>query len=199
MVVQEAHERSPSFKGLTAASSNASKAAKGASKKHGNRPELTLRRALWSKGYRYRLSNKHLPGKPDIVFPSQMVAIFCDGDFWHGKDLESRLTKLAKRHNGDYWVKKIQANVARDHRNTARLEQAGWLVIRLWESQIMKDTNAAVAHVEAALNSRGCTCRVKPAPHSFVAQRLARARSQGGVYAPPGDSNKTQGRREPSP
>jgi DNA mismatch endonuclease (patch repair protein) len=92
-----------------------------------------------------------LPGKPDIVFPRQRAAIFCDGDFWHGRNLEMRLARLVRGHNAPYWVDKIRTNVARDRLNTARLEEAGWRVLRLWETDILRDPAATVTLVAAVL------------------------------------------------
>lgn len=100
---------------------------------------------------RYRLHSADLPGRPDIVFVRQRLAVFCDGDFWHGRNLSQRLTKLAKGHNAAYWVRKVQANVARDVRNAGALAALGWRVIRLWETDILRDPTAAADAVAAAL------------------------------------------------
>src|SRR5262245_1137091 len=89
----------PSFVGLAAACDGASRAARGASRKTNTRCEVALRRALWSRGLRFRLSAKGLAGRPDIIFTSAKVAVFCDGDFWHGRDLENRLTRLSSGNN----------------------------------------------------------------------------------------------------
>lgn len=105
------------------------------------KPELTLRHALWKKGMRYRVSVKELPGKPDIVFTRAKIAIFCDGDFWHGHNwalrgipsLEEELASYS-----EYWQKKIRRNIERDHENTSKLENDGWVVLRFWESDIKK-------------------------------------------------------------
>ena len=83
----------------------------------GTRSELLLRRALWAEGLRYRLHRKDLPGKPDIVFPRQKIAVFCDGDFWHGRYWPALQEKLRSRANPDYWIPKIQSNIDRDARN----------------------------------------------------------------------------------
>lgn len=115
----------PSFTGLHASSENASRAARGASVRANTRCELTLRRELWRRGLRYRLNTPGLPGRPDIVFPKHRLVIFCDGDFWHGRNLEDRLAKLARGHDATYWVAKVRRNVARDLQNTSALEAAG--------------------------------------------------------------------------
>lgn len=76
--------------------------------------EIVLRKALWEKGYRYRKNCKDLPGRPDIVLTKYRIAIFCDSEFFHGKDWEVLKPKLEKGKNSDYWVKKIQRNIQRD-------------------------------------------------------------------------------------
>lgn len=111
-------------------------------KSRDTRPELTLRRSLWARGLRYRVNVKKLPGKPDIVFTKAKVAVFCDGDYWHGHNwavrglpsLEDELGRYSP-----YWRDKILGNIARDKENTTRLESEGWTVLRIWESEIKAD------------------------------------------------------------
>jgi len=92
-----------------------------------------------------------LPGKPDVVFPRARLAVFCDGDFWHGRDWESRLEKLQRGSNSTYWVAKIQANIERDLRHGQALRQLGWQVLRLWEKDILGDPEGTSARVIEAL------------------------------------------------
>jgi DNA mismatch endonuclease, patch repair protein len=113
-------------------------AARSASRKKDTRCELVLRRELWSRSLRYRLHVAELHGRPDIVFPRERVVVFCDGDFWHGRDLECRLAKLSRGHNSAYWVAKVQCNVARDLENQRVLEAAGWTVVRVWETDVLR-------------------------------------------------------------
>ena len=94
------------------------------------KPEIALRRALFALGFRYRLYRKDLPGKPDIVFPKYHAVIFIHGCFWHGHDCE--LFRLPKT-RPEFWQAKIDANRARDARNRARLEEAGWRSLEIWE------------------------------------------------------------------
>lgn len=82
------------------------------------------------------------------------MAVFCDGDFWHGRNLEERLAKLERGHNAPYWVAKIDGNVARDRRNDAALEAAGWAVLRFWESNVARDPSAAAEQVKVLLQTR---------------------------------------------
>jgi DNA mismatch endonuclease (patch repair protein) len=141
----------PSFRDCHPASSNASKAARGASKQRGTQPELTLRRALWAAGLRYEKNPTDLAGKPDLVFRGRKVAVFCDGDFWHGRNWDRRKAKLSVGNNAAYWVAKIERNMQRDLQHTARLVDMGWRVIRIWEGDIELDLAACVARVRGAV------------------------------------------------
>lgn len=124
----------------------------------GNRAEVSLRKALHRLGYRYRLYAKSLPGKPDLVFPRARVAVFIDGDFWHGREyIEGGMEALQQRiksPNKSYWIPKIQRNTERDSRVTAELEAMGWEVVRIWESEAKQDLSAAVDRVRRAVDAR---------------------------------------------
>lgn len=115
--------------------------------------EVLLRKELWRRGLRYRLHARDLPGKPDIVFRRARVVVFCDGDFWHGRRWRQRREKLAGGTNAPYWTAKIAANVARDRRHNRALRAAGWTVIRLWETDILRNAERAGAKVEAIVRS----------------------------------------------
>ena len=120
------------------------------------KPEMALRRALWARGHRYRLHGPDLPGRPDLVFWRQRVAIFVDGDFWHGRLIqEGRTDAFARqfRRRRAWWMNKIQTNIARDLRVTARLEASGWVVVRLWESAIRANVEGVVQDVESVLGT----------------------------------------------
>jgi DNA mismatch endonuclease, patch repair protein len=142
---------SPSFRGLYAASQRAVAAARSASAKTNTRCEKVLRRELWPRGLRYRLHHSGLPGRPDIVFIKQRVAVFCDGDFWHGRDLNRRLSKLAAGHNASYWLAKVQRNVERDCRQSEALEASGWTVLRFWETDILRGVSRVADQIIAVL------------------------------------------------
>ena len=121
------------------------------------RPELKLRHALWHKGMRYRVNVKSLPGKPDIVFSKVKIAVFCDGDYWHGHNWALRgIPSLEEELAGysDFWQNKIRGNIERDKRNTEKLESEGWLVLRFWESEINKDLEDCVRRIVEAYNQR---------------------------------------------
>lgn len=84
--------------------------------------EVILRKALWNKGYRYRKNYKKLPGSPDIVLTKYKIAIFCDGEFFHGKDWEVQRKRIEKSNNSDYWIMKIERNISRDEEINKRLK-----------------------------------------------------------------------------
>ena len=144
----------PSYKGLHPASTTASRVAKASSAKRDTNPELLLRRALWALGLRYRVDVRALPGRPDVVLPHARIAVFCDGDFWHGRNLEERLAKLSKGHNAPYWVAKLRTNVDRDRRRDSELTEAGWIVIRFWETDVARNPEAAGEAVLAVVRRR---------------------------------------------
>ena len=145
--------RTPSFDGLQPASEAASRA-KRANRKRNTAHEVLLRRALWRLGLRYRKHVAGLHGNPDVVFPRARVIVFCDGDFWHGRDWDHLRAQLARRHNADYWIAKITRNRERDREQTAHLEEVGWTVLRLWETDVTRDPDAAAAHVAAVVAAR---------------------------------------------
>lgn len=112
------------------------------------RIELALRRALWEKGIRYRKNCKDFPGRPDIAITKYKLAIFCDSEFFHGKDWDVLKPKLEKGANGDYWVRKIERNIERDKEKDDMLLFMGWTVIHFWGKDILKDTNTCVKVIE---------------------------------------------------
>jgi DNA mismatch endonuclease, patch repair protein len=118
--------------------------------------ELLLRRELFRAGLRYRVNVKRVPGCPDIVFMNARLAVFVDGDFWHGHQWVKRgLTRLEDQfhNNKTYWIAKIQRTIERDAANTARLEELGWIVIRLWETDVIADSQACLRRVRLALKT----------------------------------------------
>lgn len=110
--------------------------------------EIALRKALWEKGYRYRKNLKSLPGKPDIALTKYKIAIFCDGEFFHGKDWEVLRPKLEKSNNSEFWISKISRNRERDDEVNKRLLFEGWTVIRFWGNDIKKNLDECVRVVE---------------------------------------------------
>lgn len=143
----------PRYEGLSPASARASRIARTVSRSD-TRAEVALRRALWALGFRYRKHVRHLPGCPDLAFRKARVAVFCDGDFWHGRNWNARRRKLKAGANAPYWVAKIHANRMRDRRVTNALRSQGWTVVRLWETDILRDPHAAAQFVVAAIEAR---------------------------------------------
>jgi len=103
------------------------------------KPEILLGKAMWALGLRYRKHGKNIPGKPDFVFKEKKIAVFCDGDFWHGNNWKLRgLNSIKEELAGydDFWEKKISRNIERDAEVNQALISDGWLVLRFWESDI---------------------------------------------------------------
>ncbi|HAX32171.1 MAG TPA: very short patch repair endonuclease [Coprococcus sp.] len=110
--------------------------------------EVILRKALWKRGYRYRKNCRDIPGKPDIAIIKYKIAIFCDGEFFHGKDWEVLKPRLEKSSNAEYWVDKISRNRERDDLVNKKLLADGWTVIRFWGKDIKNNTEKCVRVVE---------------------------------------------------
>ena len=113
--------------------------------------EIALRKALWHKGYRYRKNYEALPGKPDIVLTKQKIAIFCDSEFFHGKDWEILKPQLEHGKNGELWIKKLSRHRERDDEVNKQLLFLGWTVIRFWGKDIIKNTDECVKVVEEVI------------------------------------------------
>ena len=113
--------------------------------------ELILRKALWNEGIRYRKNYKGLPGTPDIVITKYKIAIFCDSEFFHGKDWEIRKSKVSDGANGDYWVKKIERNIQRDNDKDKQLLYRGWTVIHFWGQDIIKDVDECIKVIKEVI------------------------------------------------
>lgn len=113
--------------------------------------ELKLRKELWKRGYRYRKNVKNLPGKPDIALTKYKIAIFCDSEFFHGKDWEVLKPRLENSNNSEYWIKKISRNMERDNEINKQLLFMGWTVIRFWGKDILKDVDTCIQVVEEAI------------------------------------------------
>ena len=113
--------------------------------------ELLLRKALWHKGYRYRKNYKALPGSPDIVLTKYKIAIFCDSEFFHGKDCEILKLRLENGKNADFWIKKIERNRNRDYENDKKLLFLGYTVLHFWGQDISKHTDECLQTIEEAI------------------------------------------------
>ncbi len=121
-------------------------------------PEMKLRRELHRIGLRFRLHARDLPGRPDIIFRPERVAIFVDGDFWHARALRERgpteLRASIRTQNREYWVSKFTKRVARDDEVTRQLIDLGWSVVRFWESDLLREVSECARLVERELRSR---------------------------------------------
>ncbi|MGB4661268.1 MAG: very short patch repair endonuclease [Mobilitalea sp.] len=106
--------------------------------------ELKLRKALWHEGFRYRKNYKALPGTPDIVLTKYRIVIFCDSEFWHGKDWEILKPKLEHGSRSDYWINKISRNRERDYEVDKKLLFMDWTIVHFWGEEILKNTEACV-------------------------------------------------------
>ena len=113
--------------------------------------EKLLRKALWNKGYRYKKNYNRLPGKPDIVLNKYKIAIFCDSEFFHGKDWEILKPRLEQGNNSEYWISKISRNRQRDDEINKLLLYEGWTVIRFWGKDISKNLEECVRVIEETI------------------------------------------------
>ena len=113
--------------------------------------ELILRKELWSRGYRYRKNYKKLIGKPDVVLTKHKIVIFCDSEFWHGKNYHESTGRIGT--NADYWKQKIQRNIERDREVNEQLEKEGWTVLRFWEKEIKKEFDRCISVIQETIEN----------------------------------------------
>lgn len=114
--------------------------------------EMMLRRELWRRGLRYRANDKTIFGKPDVVFKRKKIAVFIDSEFWHGKDYPHG--RNIPKENNDYWVKKIERNIARDKEVNQTLIQSGWTVIRIWSKDLKKNLAEYVEQIQKTVEDK---------------------------------------------
>lgn len=113
--------------------------------------ECILRKALWDKGYRYRKNYKELPGTPDIVLCKYRIVIFCDGEFFHGKNWDELKIKLNESKNSAFWIDKISRNIEHDKEINAQLKGLGWTVLRFWGRDIRHNTLQCIKAIEESV------------------------------------------------
>lgn len=114
------------------------------------KPEVRFRKALWTRGFRYRMNYKKLIGKPDIVFKKYKTVVFVDGEFWHGHNWEEKKHKI--KSNRGFWIPKIERNMQRDREVNKTLEEMGYTVFRFWCNELKKDfelcLEKVISHLE---------------------------------------------------
>lgn len=121
-------------------------------KSKGSKIETLLAKALWSKGLRYRKHYAKVIGKPDFVFIKQKVAVFCDSEFWHGKNWETKKHEI--KSNKDFWYKKIERNIERDIEVNKELTGNGWIVLRFWGKEIKRNVEKCADKVEEVIKNK---------------------------------------------
>lgn len=114
--------------------------------------EIVLRKELWNRGFRYRKNYKTIKGSPDIAFTKYKVAVFCDGEFWHGKDFDKGAINVDT--NKEFWNQKILRNIERDKEVNKALESAGWTVLRFWNNDIIKNTELCINRIIFEIESK---------------------------------------------
>ena len=121
--------------------------------------EILLRKELRKRGFGYRKNYSKLPGKPDVVLTKYKIAVFCDSDFFHGREWLSLKERLSTGNNPSFWISKIERNMERDEQINRELTNMGWTVIRFWGTEIKKDTASCVNEIESVIieNEAECT------------------------------------------
>lgn len=114
--------------------------------------ELLLRKRLWNEGIRYRKNYNRVCGKPDIAITKYKIAVFCDSEFWHGKDFEKSVERIGT--NSDYWQLKIKRNIERDISVTNALTEAGWTVLRFWGKDIVENADDCINKIKEAIEGK---------------------------------------------
>ncbi|MFC1903732.1 very short patch repair endonuclease [Chloroflexota bacterium] len=115
-------------------------------------PEIQMRKMLWRSGIRYRLYDETLPGKPDIVIKKHKIAVFIDGEFWHGFQWNRKKNKI--KANRDYWIPKIERTIERDKKNNQLLEERGWTVVRYWTSEVQKNQQNCLEKITSLIKEK---------------------------------------------
>ena len=121
-------------------------------KSSGTKIEVRLAKALWAKGYRYRKNCKNVFGKPDIVMGKYKLAVFCDSEFWHGKNWKKNSKRIGT--NKKFWINKIESNIKRDKKVNRTLKEAGWTVLRFWGDDITRNLEKCVNRIDAVIKQK---------------------------------------------
>ncbi|QEY27023.1 very short patch repair endonuclease [Neisseria zalophi] len=120
-----------------------------ANKSKGTKPEILLAKALWHMGLRYRKNDRTIFGNPDLSFKKYKIAVFIDGEFWHGKDWKHRKADI--KSNQEFWVSKIERNIKRDEVVNKYLIDNGWIIFRFWGKDVLKDPEACAKTIQRAI------------------------------------------------
>jgi DNA mismatch endonuclease (patch repair protein) len=112
-------------------------------------PEILLQKALRKENIKFKKNCAAAVGKPDIALINKKIAIFVDGEFWHGYHWKKKKQKI--KNNRSYWIPKIERNIARDKKNNRELKKAGWRVIRFWQHQVIKDLRKCIQKIKKSL------------------------------------------------
>ncbi len=153
MSIKVSRLKTPSFRGLQPASSLASRI-KSVNRAKGTAHERLFQLELKRAGLKFNRNVSSIVGKPDIVFKDAQVAVFCDGDFWHGRKRSHLFKQLRSGTNSHYWISKIARNIERDRHINGILRRSGWLVLRFWETDIKKTPKLLASEVRAAVTRR---------------------------------------------
>ena len=119
-------------------------------KSKGSKIETMLAKQLWKRSHRYRKNDKSVFSKPDLTFKGLKIAVFCDSEFWHGKDC--KIKKQEHKTNIEFWHQKIERNIERDKEVNEMLFKSGWKVLRFWGKEIEQDLVSCISKIEAAIN-----------------------------------------------
>lgn len=114
--------------------------------------EIKLAKALWTKGHRYRKNNNKVFGKPDLTFKKIKLAIFVDGEFFHGRDWETNKHRIQT--NQEFWWSKIEGNIKRDKTVLDKLNSNGWKVLRFWDTEVHKNLGYCIKKIERTIETR---------------------------------------------
>lgn len=120
-------------------------------KSKGTKMEVKLAKALWARGHRYRKNDKNIFGTPDLTFKKKKIAIFVDGEFFHGKDWQTEKYRI--KSNREFWWNKIEKNITRDELVNSNLSEKGWIVLRFWSKEVEKDLEKCVSKIEEVVNN----------------------------------------------
>ena len=132
--------------------------------------EVALARALWKGGFRYTKNNLKIFGRPDIAFPRYKIAIFCDSEYFHGKDWE--ILKYRIKSNKEFWHKKIEGNIRRDNEVNEWLRKEGWIVLRFWGDEIKKNTELCLVKIKNVILEQKAILNSKAVKNADSQQRL---------------------------